>query len=513
MSTAKQSYHYVYMVAGVASMGGFLFGYDQGNMSEILQMKRFLSYFNEPDTLQQSIITSMLTLGCFLGALLAAPLADRISRKYTIVAACVVFIIGSALQTGSINQGMLIASRIIAGLGVGILSMIVPLFQSEIAPPEIRGRLVTLQQFAITIGIMVAFWIGYGSSKIDGTASFRLPLGIQIVPGLILLVSILFMPFSPRWLVDKDREDEALVVLAKLRAGGDTEAPHVLEEFNQIRELARKEKEISARSYLDLFRGNVRRRVLLGIGIQMLQQLTGINVVMYYAPKIFKQTGLTGDSAPLLAQGLNGCLNVLCTIPAILYIDRLGRRMTMIAGAAGMAISYLIIGVVMGTHGTPKEDGADMSMVFDNKAASKATIAFVYIFVASFACSWGPIGWIYPSEIFPMRVRAKGNSLTTAANWLFNFGVAQIAPIVMHKITWGLYIIFACLNLLALVCAFLFYPETKGVQLEDMDKVFSQSVWAFKVRKPEPTSPPNEKEYVGGAAYEFPTAIEGNNMA
>ncbi|KAJ1674001.1 hypothetical protein EV182_004161 [Spiromyces aspiralis] len=485
MSNPPSNHGVVYMVAAIASIGGFLYGYDQGNMSEILQMKRFNSYFNEPDSLHQSIITSMLTLGCFIGSLAAAPLSDAVGRKYTIVIGSCIFVVGSALQCGSINQGMLIASRIIGGLGVGVLSMIVPLFQTEIAPPEIRGRLVSLQQFAITIGILCSYWITYGCSKIHGTASFRLPLGIQIVPALILVPLILIMPFSPRWLVSKDRDDEAIQVLARLRAHGDVNAPHVVEEYNDIKSKIQEERESVDNSYIHIYTGRLRRRIILGMGIQCLQQLTGINAIMYYAPKIFKQAGMSGDSAPLIAQGLNGALNVLCTIPAILWLDKIGRRKVMLGGALSMAIWYAIVAGLMKQYGTPYRDGADMNMSFANKAASKGVIAGLYLFVASFAASWGPVAWVYCAEIFPNGVRAKATSITTATNWLFNFGVATITPVAMERITWGVYLLYCCFNACALIATYLFYPETKNVKLEDMDEVFAQSIWAFKIRRPD----------------------------
>ncbi|KAJ1919845.1 hypothetical protein H4219_001754 [Mycoemilia scoparia] len=470
------------MVCAVASLGGLLFGYDQGNMSEILQMPPFLEYFNYPNATHQGLMTSMLTLGCFLGALCSAYLADRLSRKYAIMVGCAVFIIGSALQTGAVNEAMMIVSRIIGGIGVGILSNIVPLFQSELAPPEIRGRLICLQQIAITGGIMVAFWIGYGCSKIKTTASFRIPLGVQIIPALVLMAAIMFMPFSPRWLIAKGRDEEACAVLAKLRAGGDLDHPMVIREFNEIKEVVTSEKEVESGSYLELVKHPVRRRVIIGIVVQAFLQLTGINTIMYYAPKIFKQAGLKGTDAPLLAQGINGVLNFLCTIPITVYIDKWGRRSTLMFGALGMVVAYIAMGTIMAVYGKPFQDGSDTSIAYDNGAASRATMAFVYIFVACYALSWGPICWIYPSEIFPMRVRAKATSITTATNWIFNFLVAQVAPILMSDITWGLYIIFACFNLLAFMHVFFFCPETKGVMLEDMDELFGQSVWAFKVK-------------------------------
>ncbi|KAJ1924836.1 hypothetical protein IWQ60_004945 [Tieghemiomyces parasiticus] len=476
----------VYTAAGVAAIGGLLFGYDTGVISGVLDMDNFKTYYNFPDATMRGTIVAMLTLGCFLGSLASGYLADRIGRKFSIVLGSAVFIVGAALQTAALNTAMLIVGRIVAGLGIGVLSMCVPLFQSEIAPAPIRGRLVSLQQWAITIGIAVSFWIDYGTSKMgpDTTATWRIPFGLQMVPAVLLIIGILLMPFSPRWLVDHGKDAQALQVLARLRSHGDECDPAVLAEYEQIKEEVRFERENSVRSYFALLRKPIRRRLVLGVLIQIFQQLTGINVIMYFGPSLFAQAGLSGSNATLLATGINGVVNVLATIPAILYIDRWGRRKTLMSGSAVMGIAYLVIGCIIATKGTKvvADDGA-VSVAMSSSAASYATIVFVYVFVAGFAYSWGPIGWIYPSEIFPLNCRAKATSISTAANWLFNFAIGQIAPILMERITWGLYILFACFAVAAIIMVYFFFPETKGRTLEEMDEVFGDVVVEYRPTK------------------------------
>ncbi|KAJ2723135.1 hypothetical protein GGI07_002838 [Coemansia sp. Benny D115] len=472
-----------YLVGAVSAMGGLLFGYDIGVMSSILEMDYWKSYFNNPGGTGIGVIVSILTAGCFVGSLCAGWLADKFSRKRTILLAAVLFMLGGAIQCGARNRGMLIAGRFIAGLGVGGLSMTVPVFQSEISPPHIRGRLVSLQQWAITWGILIAFWIDYGCSFIDSDASWRIPMGIQIVPGLILFVSMFFMPYSPRWLIDNDRNEEAHTVLARLRAGGDKNDPEVLQEFEEIKEAVRVERETAVRSYVELLRFPIRRRVVLGVVIQALQQLTGINVIMYLAPSIFKQSGLSGDNASLLAQGVNGVVNMLATIPAILWIDRWGRRKTLMFGSLGCGLTYFIQAVATGaTQRKTWDDDGSLNLNLPT-GPSYLVIVMIYLFVISFAISWGPIGWIYPSEIFPMHIRSKANSITTASNWLFNFVIGLVAPILIKKITWGLDLIFALFMFASIGIIYLFYPETKGRSLEDMEVIFSGSIWAHKDRK------------------------------
>ncbi|KAJ2809531.1 hypothetical protein H4R20_000033 [Coemansia guatemalensis] len=472
-----------YLVGGISALGGLLFGYDTGVMSSILEMDYWKEYFHHPGSVGVGVIVSLLTAGCFVGSLCAGWLADRYSRKITIMVACVVFTLGASIQCGSRNRAMLICGRFIAGLGVGVLSMTVPVFQSEIAPPEIRGRLVSLQQWAITWGLLIAFWIDYGCHFIKSDASWRIPIGIQIVPAAILFFSMIFMPFSPRWLIDHDRVDEAHKVLARLRASGNMDAPEVLEELEEIKEAVRIDRETAVRSYAELLRVPIRRRVVLGVVIQALQQLTGINVIMYYAASIFKQSGLTGDNSSLLAQGINGVVNMLATIPAILWVDRWGRRKTLMFGALGCGVTYFIQAVATGAtqNKTYNDDGeVDLNMP---TGPSYLVIVMMYLFVVSFAMSWGPIGWIYPSEIFPMRIRSKANSITTASNWLFNFVIGLVAPILIKRITWGLDLIFAIIMFATVFIIFFFYPETKGRSLEDMEVIFSGSVWANKDKK------------------------------
>jgi sugar porter (SP) family MFS transporter len=335
----------------------------------------------------------------------------------------------------------------------------------------------------ITIGIMVAFWVGAGTQYIEGSASWRIPLGIQIAPAAVLLVGAFFLPYSPRWLISKGRNDEALTVLANLHARGDKTAPAVVTEYEEIIQQIETEKAVAITSYVELLRGTVRRRLILGVVIQVFQQFTGINSIMYYAPTIFQQAGVGDTASSLIASGVNGVLNVLATIPAILYIDRLGRRVVMISGAIIMGSAMLLCGIVMGATATITWDPATESNKVDmsgNRNASYFCIVMVYFFVAGFAYSWGPCGWIYPAEIYPLSVRAKGTSITTAANWLMNFVISLFVPVMLANISFGTYIFFGCCCIIMAICVFVFFPETKGRSLEEMDVVFSGRILVFR---------------------------------
>ncbi|CAF4980380.1 unnamed protein product [Rotaria sp. Silwood1] len=348
----------VYKTGGFAAIGGFLFGYDLGVISGVIIMSNFLVAFGDEASLARGSLTSavsgsivgIMSIGCFIGALMAGQASDKLSRKYSIVLFSAIFIASGALQAGSINLTMLLVSRLIAGVSVGALSMIVPVYQSEISTKEIRGRLVSLQQWAITIGIAVSFWTNYGTDMLfsSSSASWRIPLGLQMVPALILTIGIPFFPFSPRWLMANGREKEAMAVLNKIRSSSQQD---IFIEYNEIKQEIALEREQSIRSYSQLLRFPLRRRLILGITIQILQQFTGMNSIMYYAPSIFKQAGISGQRASLLATGINGCVNVLATIPAILFLDKWGRRPILIFGAILMSLSMFTMGITMGVHG------------------------------------------------------------------------------------------------------------------------------------------------------------------
>ena len=274
----------VYFIATFATLGGMLFGFDISSISGVIGTQQYLDYFHNPDSAQQGGITAAMPGGSFCGALASGMLSDKISRKFTIQLGAIIWCIGAILQCASQNIGMvchlfntsnlwLVVGRFIAGVAVGLTSSVVPVYQSEIAPKNVRGRLVSLQQWAITWGIMIQFFIQYGCSHINGTASFRLPWGIQIVPAIILFVGLLFFPKSPRWLANKDRWDEAREVLADLHGGGDIHHPLVWAEFLEIEEQLRLEKENSKDGWQEMCKPKIARRVFLGCSVQSKQIL------------------------------------------------------------------------------------------------------------------------------------------------------------------------------------------------------------------------------------------------
>jgi len=491
---------YLYGIA--PTLGGYAFGYDTGSISGILTMTQFDKYFHNPSNGLQGGITASIQAGAFAGSLLTGLLiADLLGRRKTLICGSALFTIGIAISCASNNVVCLIAGRVINGMANGCkqpvvsltellvivlgCAMMVPLWQSEVTPREIRGRIISLQQCSINFGILSAFLIQYGCSFINSNAAWRTPLGLQMLPTIGLFTMMWFLPESPRWLVQKDREAEALEVLARVHAEGDQNDEYVLAEFAEIKEKINWEREIKKPSYLALlFSPKYMRRTWIGIGAQFWQQAVGINSITYYAPFLFQQAGVGSTSASLLANVVDGVILNVVTFPNMYYLDTWGRRIPMILGAVGMGITMLLVGTILKTEGNPHYDPSTHKVNFDftgKPHAGKAVLAFLYLYVASFAISWATPAWVVPAEIFPLISRSHCNSMTTATNWFVNFWFALYIPTALNKISWRLYIMFAGICFMAAVWVFLLQPETANRSLEEMDDMFAESrtKWPF----------------------------------
>lgn len=340
--------------------------------------------------------------GSWVGALVSGFLSDIFGRKKSIMFGCILWCIGSTIICASQNIGMLIAGRVINGLCVGIESAQVPVYISEIAPPTKRGRLVAFQQWAITWGILILYYISYGTSFLGGqtaadysTAVFRIPWGLQMVPAILLFLAMIFLPESPRWLARKDRWEECHQVLTLVHGKGDPDSPFVLYELNDIREMCQFEARNKDASYMELFSPKMINRTHIGIFTQIWSQLTGMNVMMYYITYVFGMAGYSGN-ANLLASSIQYVINVVMTVPALIWLDRWGRRKTMMIGAFFMMVWMFTNAGIMGGTGKVVPGGVgnvpEESMKLHGSAA-KGLIACTYLFVASYAPSWGPCSW------------------------------------------------------------------------------------------------------------------------
>ncbi|KAJ6619789.1 general substrate transporter [Mycena sp. CBHHK59/15] len=485
----------IFMMAVFASLGGL-----QGVFSGVLGMYNFDQRMGNavinPTT--KGWLVSILELGAYIYPCPIGYFADKLSRKYTIVLAVIVFCVGVIVQTSAKGPPSIFGGRFVTGLGVGSLSMAVPLYNGEISPPEVRGSLVALQQLAITFGIMVSFWIDYGTNYIGGTgvtqkeAAWRIPLALQLVPAIILGVGIIFMPFSPRWLVNQGRNDEALAVLSRAR-GLPEDSDLVQIEFLEIKAQYLFEKETSEIrfpkyqdgtwlsnfklgffAYLSLLRErSLLYRVLVGSLTMFFQQWTGINAILYYAPSIFKSLGLTGNTTGLLATGVVGIAMFLATIPAVIWVDQLGRRPVLISGAFLMAGCHFIVAILTGLY-----HDSWPSYVIDSTciaAAGWVACALVWVFAIGFGYSWGPCAWIIVAEIWPLSVRGKGLSIAASSNWMNNFIVGQVTPTMLTHLGFGTFVFFGAFSLMGGLFVMFFVPETKGVTLEEMEEVFGST--------------------------------------
>ncbi|KAA8910373.1 hypothetical protein TRICI_004171 [Trichomonascus ciferrii] len=506
---------YVIGVAAFSTIGGLLFGYDQGVVSGLLEMENFIYHFPRIyfDSNYKGWFVSTFLLCAWLGSLINSPIADKIGRKHSIIVACIIFCIGCVFQTVAINDPMIFAGRGVSGVAVGMLTMVVPMYISETAPPQIRGALVVMQQLSITFGILISYWIDYGCNYIGGTrcapdipysggaadkpefdpyndvgpdgctgqstASWRIPTALQMAFALVLLVGMFFLPYSPRWLLSKDRDADALNTLAKLRRLP-IDDPVLQDELAMIKaevlfERSNVPEHLKGCSAVELFFRHYWyilttwphfKRVFIGSAVMFFQQFLGCNAIIYYAPTIFGQLGMDGNTTSLLATGIYGVVNFVSTFIPIFLIDRVGRRILLMAGSVGVVCSLVVMAAVVGRYGDE---------LGQHKSAGYAGMVFVYIYCVNFAYSYAPIGWVLPSEIFSLSIRSKAISVTTSATWMCNFIIGLVSPMMLEKITWGTYVFFAAFGVIAFFFTYFFIPETKGRSLEEMDKVFGDT--------------------------------------
>ncbi|KAL9940622.1 hypothetical protein V8E36_000110 [Tilletia maclaganii] len=494
-----------YALAAISCVGGLLFGFDISSLSAILGTQNYLVYFSNtevvtdpvtgwrsssgPDANLQGGITASMAGGSFLGAIASGPLNDRWGRKTSLGTSMSIWIVGSILACAAQDVAMLMIARLILGFSIGIASSIVPTYISELSKPQVRGRLTGLQQWSITWGILLQNYISFACSFIgdqDGrsTASFRTPWGLQMLPAVIVLGFIPFMPESPRWLASTGKIDEAHEVLAIIHGEGDRLHPLVIAEFEEIKHSLVDE---SSGSYAELFKGNHLYRLHLSLFTQIWAQLTGMNVMMYYIIYVFRMAGYDSGNVTLVSSSIQYVINVVMTIPALLFVDKWGRRPTLMVGSTLMAIWLFTVAGLMAAHGeyyTPDPAKGDPDSVRwkVEGPASKAIIACSYLFVASYAPTVGPVSWIYPPELWNNRLRNKAVSLATAANWIFNFSLSYFVPPSFKNIQWKSYLIFGVFCVTMTIHFFLAFPETRRLSLEEVDELFESGRPAWRTR-------------------------------
>jgi sugar porter (SP) family MFS transporter len=433
----------VLLGAAITALGGLLFGYDTGVISGALL---FIGRdFPGLTSFDKELLTSILLIGALIGALVAGRIADRFGRRPTVLGTAAVFVAGVLLAAGSPDYGVLVGARVIIGLAVGSASMVVPLYIGEIVPPRMRGALVSFNQLAITAGILASYLVDYGLASSE---NWRLMFGLAAIPAILMFAGMLFQHESPDWLVAQGREDEAREVLRRVRDPGDIDA-----EIAEVRELSARRSNMR-----EVFDPALRHVMILGVMLAVFQQITGINTIIYYAPTLLSSAGL-GNSAALLANVVNGAVNVLMTIVAIRLLDRSGRRPLLLGGTTGMAVGMVVVAITFALGGSQLH--GDTAYI---------AIAGLLLYTGSFAIGLGPVFWLLISEIYPVRIRGQAMSVATMANWGANFVVTISFLTLLSALgNAGTFFLFAALSIVALVYFQRQVPETKNRSLQDIE--------------------------------------------
>lgn len=424
----------VYFISGLAAIAGLLFGYDTGIISGAILFIR--KDFNLSPG-QVGMVVSAVLLGALLGSAFCSKITDRLGRRGSLMIASGLFVLASLGAAMAQSAPDLMFARLFLGIAIGISSLTAPLYLAEVAPAKVRGFLVSLNQLAVTIGILVAYAINY---SLSAEGAWRLMFGLGAIPGVVLGIALIFLPESPRWMVLRGKREGAKAILDSLRAGENTQA-----EMLEIEQSINHEKT----SFSALFTPAVKPALIIAMGLAFFQQATGINTIIYYAPIIFEQAGFGTASHAILASICIGVTNVIFTLISLPLIDRVGRRPLLIIGITGMFVSLALCGVVFGRH--------------------SIALFCILAYIAFFAISLGPIMWLMISEVFPLQQRGLGTSLAVCAQWGFNMIVSSTFPSLLHAVgpsrTFWFY---AGLCLIGLVFVIKKVPETKGKALEEI---------------------------------------------
>ncbi|EAU36801.1 hypothetical protein ATEG_03527 [Aspergillus terreus NIH2624] len=465
------------------SMGGFCFGYDTGQISGFLEMKDFLQRYGELNSegtyyfsnARSGLIVALLSIGTLIGALIAAPIADRVGRKWSITGWCLMLCVGITIQisapTGKWYQVAM--GRWVAGLGVGALSLLVPMYQAESGPRHIRGSLVSTYQLFITLGIFVANCINFGTEARSDTGSWRIPMGITYLWAIILGAGMALFPESPRYDFRHGKVDKAISTISKMYGVPKNHRALIL-EFDEIQQKYQEEQERGQVTWVRLFRApRMGYRVAVGVALQALQQLTGANYFFYYGTTIFKGAGIPNS---YVTQMILGGVNFGCTFLGLYLIENYGRRRSLIAGALWMFICFMIFASV--GHFLLDRENPERT-----KTPGVVMVVFACLFILGFASTWGPMVWTIIAELYPSEYRARAMSLATASNWLWNFLLAFFTPFITSAIDFRLGYVFAGCLFLAAGLVYVAVIEGRGRTLEEIDTMYVMKVPPWKSSK------------------------------
>ncbi|KAI9934831.1 hypothetical protein AWENTII_005638 [Aspergillus wentii] len=504
-----------FILGVLVSMGGFIFGYSTGQISGFTTMPDFKTRFAERQpsgeyvfsNVRNGLIVGLLSIGTMIGALVAAPIADRFGRKLSISFWSLVHIVGIIVQISTLSKWYQVAlGRWVAGLGVGALSSVVPMYQSESAPRQVRGAMVSAFQLFVAFGIFISYIVNYGTKRIDGPASWRITMGIGFAWPLILGVGALFLPESPRYAYRNGRIEEAREVMCKLY-GVPSNHRAVAQEMKDMKDKLDEEKQAGVAAWHEVFTGpRMFYRTILGITLQSLQQLTGANFIFYYGNSVFTSTGLS-DS--YVTQIILGTVNFTMTLPGLYVVEHFGRRNSLMVGATWMFICFMIWASV-------GHFSLDLETPSNTPQAGAALIVFTCFFIVGFATTWGPVVWSICSEMYPTRHRAVSIGIATAANWTWNFLISFFTPFISSSIDFAYGYVFAGCCFAGIFIVFFFVNETQGRTLEEVDTMYVLHVTPWKSASWEPPAgivedihgPSDEsKRYSRAEHHDEPTEI------
>jgi SP family galactose:H+ symporter-like MFS transporter len=440
--TADRPSKFVYVAAAISALGGMLFGYDTGVISGAILFIR-KDFLLSPA--QVEVVVSCVLVGALLGAIVGGVLADRFGRRRVIIVTAILFAAGAIETALAPSITLLIAGRIIVGTAIGVASFTTPLYISEVAPVNIRGRLVSINQVALTSGIVISYLVDYSLVAVQG---WRWMFALATVPAIILAIGMFLLPESPRWLVSRNLIDSAQKVLIRIRGNKDVNV-----ELEDIQ----KSLAVQSGGWRDLFTPLIRPALIVGVGLAILQQITGINTVIYYAPMIFEFTGIKSASASILATVGVGLVNVVMTVVALVLVDRIGRRPLLLAGLSGMIVGLGVLGLAFFLPGLSGSLGwiAEISLM---------------LYVGAFAVGLGPVFWLLISEIYPLKIRGVAMSIATSANWGANLFVALTFLTLIQATGRSLtFWIYALVGVAAWLFTWFLVPETKGRSLEEIE--------------------------------------------
>ncbi|EGV65590.1 hypothetical protein PSN45_003629 [Yamadazyma tenuis] len=503
---------YQFLICCFASIGSFAYGYDLSVIAQVVASESFVSSMH-PTTNESSAVVSLFTGGAFFGSFFAGYLSDYIGRKYTISVGCLVFILGGILQAACTNIGMLLAGRFIAGVAVGKLCMIIPLFQAELCHPSIRGTVTSLQQFFLGIGALASSWIAYGSyiGLAGSEKQFRVPLGLQVVPIGLLFFATYFLPESPRWLAAHGKQDKALITLANLHSNGNVQDSECRAQYEEIIEEVEFEKLNPTLSWIGLFSTKDRaRRVVLCCALQASVQLTGVSSIQYFSPTIFANMGLS-TGRTLLYQSINSIIALIAQALCVLTIDKTGRRWVLISCNALSCLCFIVATILLATF---------PAATTTSRPAQIGFIASTWIYNFVFSYGIGPLSWVIPSESFNLQMRAKGISLATMVSFAFNTMFGQVTTVAMEQVGYKFYFTFCVCCASNAVFFWAFMPETRRVPLELSDEYWREAPYFIPGWRPTRNYDEDLKEKIelletgrnfeGGSVDDFKVDVEHN---